>query len=496
MDLYTNKKYKHFYGDLHTHTGFSDGKGTPKEAFEWAKASDRGDFLAVSDHADRIDKSKWEATLKAAREATDETFVAFASIESGYSEEYIDEDGVAVVNGGELNLLGASELIVESGYPVSGEDFGKLLSKQKEAIAFFNHPQEASWPTDKIWNAYRDFEVLKPEENPQIIGVEVSNETSAYNDLHELVYSIALDKGWRIVPLANSDTHSGKWLSGFDDRTVVLAEALTPEHLLEAFRQRRVYAVQDPAFQIEFEINGEVMGSVLNEVCTQYEIKIVLENRLPKEGEAFECIQLISDHGEVVAEKRLNTFCDSWQFEVTSKTAHYYFVRAINQVGKKIWTAPIWTRRQPERWEQIHKGIRIPMDSISICDVSSEQIEHSIQEILNPDTKTWWEADREEGEIVLDLGKVTDIVGIGYRKNYIAYEDHEALRKLLDTYEYKIQLEKQSEPVHIEKGRILNYGKEHYCGFQSTKGRYIYIKAKSIGEHSNVAIGNLFIYTN
>ena len=495
MSSHTSKKYKHFYGDLHTHTGFSDGQGTPKEAFKWAKESRRGDFLAVSDHADRIDQRKWEATLKAAQEATDETFVALASVESGYSEEYIDEDGVAVVNGGELNLLGVSELIVESGYPTNGEHFGELLKKQEEAIAFFNHPQEASWPTDKIWNAYKDFEVLNPEENLQIVGVEVSNETGAYNDLHELVYSIALDKGWRFAPFANSDTHSGKWLSGFDDRTVVLAEALTAKDLLEAFRQRRFYAVQNPSFQIEFEVNGQVMGSVLEPSCIDYEIKIEVENRSPKEGEAFKCIQLISDNGEVVAEKLLDSFYDLWQFGVASTTAHYYFVRVVNQLGEKIWTAPIWTGRKAKIWEPVQKGIRIPMDKMSICEVSSEKVAHQAKEVLNLDTKTWWEAEGPMGELLLDLGEIKNIVGIGYRKNYIHYEDKEALAKLLDCYEYEIRLEQDGEAIHKEKGRILNYGKEHYTHFESVKGRYIYIKAKSIEENATVAIGNIFIYT-
>lgn len=40
--------YKIFFGNLHSHTSYSDGKGTPEQAF--THATDYGDFLAVTDH--------------------------------------------------------------------------------------------------------------------------------------------------------------------------------------------------------------------------------------------------------------------------------------------------------------------------------------------------------------------------------------------------------------------------------------------------------------
>jgi len=39
-----------FCGNLHSHTGYSDGSGTPAEAYEHARDVARLDFLAVTEH--------------------------------------------------------------------------------------------------------------------------------------------------------------------------------------------------------------------------------------------------------------------------------------------------------------------------------------------------------------------------------------------------------------------------------------------------------------
>ena len=44
---------KAYYGLLHAHTGLSDGKGTPEEAYQMAKKNGL-DFFAVTDHVERL----------------------------------------------------------------------------------------------------------------------------------------------------------------------------------------------------------------------------------------------------------------------------------------------------------------------------------------------------------------------------------------------------------------------------------------------------------
>ena len=50
-----------FLGDLHSHTAYSDGKGTPADAFATARANGL-DFLGVTDHSKRLSAFEWTDT--------------------------------------------------------------------------------------------------------------------------------------------------------------------------------------------------------------------------------------------------------------------------------------------------------------------------------------------------------------------------------------------------------------------------------------------------
>src|SRR5262245_11868805 len=39
-----------FFGNLHSHTAYSDGTGTPAQAYEHARTAGKLDFLAISEH--------------------------------------------------------------------------------------------------------------------------------------------------------------------------------------------------------------------------------------------------------------------------------------------------------------------------------------------------------------------------------------------------------------------------------------------------------------
>ena len=198
------KGLNHYCGDIHTHTGYSDGSEDPYVAFKTAKEGKRTDFLAVSDHTSSITGEKWFNTVRAAELYTDENFVAMPSFESGYDNSYIDEDGVTVTNGGEMNVLSTADMLkykdvpygdINNSYAQSIDEFISMFKDNPHGMAFYNHPQEASWPTDKVWNAYDNFRDYTDERDKLLFGVEVTNETSDYNKLHELVYPVALDAG-------------------------------------------------------------------------------------------------------------------------------------------------------------------------------------------------------------------------------------------------------------------------------------------------------------
>ncbi|HBF38652.1 MAG TPA: hypothetical protein DDW50_15205, partial [Firmicutes bacterium] len=46
--------YQTYFGYLHAHTSFSDGSGTPEEAYQYAREIGKLDFFAITDHGELI----------------------------------------------------------------------------------------------------------------------------------------------------------------------------------------------------------------------------------------------------------------------------------------------------------------------------------------------------------------------------------------------------------------------------------------------------------
>ena len=127
--------YHVFFGDLHDHTHFSDGHGTPEQA--WAQAAAGGaDFMAVTDHREGLRAAEWIRTQSAADSATTATFVAIPAFEVKPAI-------------GHLNVYATQEL------PAVGLDGAALYDwiAAQGAVGQWNHPTRNS--DDFAGYAYR-----------------------------------------------------------------------------------------------------------------------------------------------------------------------------------------------------------------------------------------------------------------------------------------------------------------------------------------------------
>ncbi|HEY3839336.1 MAG TPA: DUF3604 domain-containing protein, partial [Bryobacteraceae bacterium] len=77
-----------YWGDIHTHTMYSDGRGTPDETYDFGKRVSALDFTAVTDHAFLVEDWMWDDIRKsAARFNQPGRFVSFLAYEwSGMSD--------------------------------------------------------------------------------------------------------------------------------------------------------------------------------------------------------------------------------------------------------------------------------------------------------------------------------------------------------------------------------------------------------------------------
>lgn len=339
--------YSLYFGDLHAHTGYSDGASgtTPWDAYPVGR--DAGaDFMALTEHysasnayeAWTMDESEWLDLKKAAAHFTSSSFVAIPAYEF-----YL------VAHSGEFNVFNVTELPpkMEIMGPQRLGIFYDWLSVQPGAAGQFNHPTY-------VGDEFDDFAGRSSARDAGMGMVEV------YNDgFTEQSYIKALDAGWHVMPTANSDTHDADWIWGRDMRTALLAEKLTPKHLYAAMRAQRGYGTLDKNLSIRFSVNGNVMGSTLPGAASSYtaEVKISDPDALAgRTSDGVTLVEIVSDQGVVVRSLRPSTAAScraiTWTAKGLPTTARYFWVRvstASDDVsgvpGVTAWTAPVWTSR-------------------------------------------------------------------------------------------------------------------------------------------------------
>ncbi|HAY84034.1 MAG TPA: hypothetical protein DCY42_03655 [Chloroflexi bacterium] len=337
--------YKPFFGDLHNHTSYSDGwEGTPTDAYASAIAGG-ADFFATTDHAYMLSPEEWEDSLQAAQDFTKKDFVAMAAYEywmPGYGE-------IAVYNVADFpsihpNLQPQRKL---SRWEVPAAFFDWLADREN-GVGLFVHPTDYG-------DNFDDFAYWNEDRDAAMGMLEVHNLGSwemPYQLLdYEASYVMALDNGWHVMPVANSDTHSPNWIQGYEVRTVLLAKSLTLENLIDAMRASRGYATMDKNLRIEFILDGAVMGETLPKITGSHEAHLRIEDPDGEPGDNITLVEILSDGGQVVASQAFNSTKVEWHVTLTSDTAHYYFARvttASNVSGGEgitAWTAPVWTGR-------------------------------------------------------------------------------------------------------------------------------------------------------
>jgi len=331
--------YNLYFGDLHTHTSYSDAwEGTPWDAYAAAAASD-ADFMAVTDHASSwnaynafaLDEAEWNDTLAAAAYYTSKSFVAL----TGYETWMLGRCG-------EINVYNVPFLPPQSplGYKWDRPaDMYDWIASQQGAVGQFNHP-------NYMTNDFMDFDYLNAKRDAGMGLVEV------WNDLYtESSYILALDKGWHVMPSANSDTHNTDWMTGSDVRTVLLSPSLTAKDLYAAMSAGRGYATMDKNLRVSYTLNGQVMGSILSPGTSVFTAAIHVEDPDASAADEITLVEIVSDAGEVVASIPTGGTTVDVSVTLSSMSSHYYYVRISTATGvdgvpgPTAWSAPVWTGR-------------------------------------------------------------------------------------------------------------------------------------------------------
>ena len=357
-------KYQHYFGQLHSHTQYSDGAGPLTDALRYVEslpASANVQFVAFTDHSNYFDSSSspnveaalYDASLVKDSDAN-HSWKTYKDTIAKFNE---DNAGSMVAIGGfemtwsggpgHINTFNTPGIVSRNNKTLNNktDDAGMkayyaLLSQAEGAnsISQFNHP-------GTTFGNFKDFNYWDPVIDSRMYMVEVGNGEGAigaggYYPSYEQ-YIMALDKGWHLAPTNNQDNHKGKWGNANDARDVILTDDFSEQGIYEAIRALRMYATEDKNLELTYTVNGLMMGSSITEIPDKLNIEVTVND--PDASDSIAKVEVVANSGKVAYTWDNAAQLTSGKLSATLDPSYsYYFIRVTQKDGDLAVTSPVW----------------------------------------------------------------------------------------------------------------------------------------------------------
>ena len=357
-------KYQHYFGQLHSHTQYSDGAGTLTDALRYVEnlpASANVQFVAFTDHSNYFDSSSspnveaalYDTSLVKDSDAN-HSWKTYKDTIAKFNE---DNAGSMVAIGGfemtwsggpgHINTFNTPGIVSRNNKTLNNktDDAGMkayyaLLSQAEGAtsISQFNHP-------GTTFGNFKDFNYWDPVIDSRMYMVEVGNGEGAigaggYYPSYEQ-YIMALDKGWHLAPTNNQDNHKGKWGNANDARDVILTDDFSEQGIYEAIRALRMYATEDKNLELTYTVNGLMMGSSITEIPDKLNVEVIVND--PDASDSIAKVEVVANSGKVAYTWDNAAQLRSGKLSATLDPSYsYYFIRVTQKDGDLAVTSPVW----------------------------------------------------------------------------------------------------------------------------------------------------------
>ena len=309
-----------YSGELHAHTGDSDGKETVKEAYKYARDVAKLDFFSVTDHSNSFSNSVYQSKHQTNADNYNDpgTFVALFGYEQTYN---------LATYYGHLNTINYTSLTTRS---TLLKNYYAIMAKRDDSIVMFNHPGYK-------WGNFCEYDFWSESYDKVVNLAEIKGKG------YDIEYALCLTKGWHVSPLYNEDNHSANWGAAYEYCGYALAPSLTRQNIIEAFQKNRTYTTTDKSLKIYYKINDEWMGSRLN---NPDKLKVSIDLSTDK-AIGLGNVYLIAEDNIIVAHQNLGKKKEfTWEFEIDPRYDYYYV--KVHQDTTWCVTAPIWIENREE----------------------------------------------------------------------------------------------------------------------------------------------------
>ena len=375
--VFGQQYFQLYWGDIHSHSSYSfdaDPEAlTPAQSLEYARYTAGLDFVALTDHAEGLVKSKWDDIVNQCDEANDEGyFVAFAGFEWTYSAGG-DGTGHKCVVFKDSNVIpypvstGGNYAVthpVDLWDRLSGFEYITIPHHTARGQAGEDHLMYTDWnyvnaeqqPIVEIYSAHGNSEAVGVEEQVFPFVEESSVESALMRWLD------TGDPGYKLGIVGSTDNHQGKPGSveelpenltgdghGYTGGLIaVYATSKTRAEIFNAFLEKRTYATSGPRIKLSFTASNGfdtvMMGGTLT--CNSGDT-VQLDITAYGDTAPIDKILLIRN-GEVIREESSTTLTLT---ETIYDDRIYYRVKVIQfpslrwdgeMTPERAWSSPIW----------------------------------------------------------------------------------------------------------------------------------------------------------
>ena len=356
-------QYQLYFGQLHSHTQYSDGAGSLDAALDYVKnlpESANVQFVAFTDHSNYFDTTGaanpegalYDMSLASA--SSQETWNSYRSSVAAFNEA--NAGSLVALAGfemtwsggpGHINTFNTPGIVSRNNSTLNNKTdyagmraYYALLSQQEgaDSLSQFNHP-------GNTFGTFGDFAFWDPVIDSRMYMVEAGNGegqigAGGYYPSYEY-YTMALDKGWHLAPTNNQDNHKGRWGNANDARDVILTDDFSEQGIYDALRAMRMYATEDKNLEIGYTVNGMLLGSSLTEVPEKLDIHVTVND--PDASDSISKVEVIVNSGKTAYTWDDPAVLTTGDLSVTLDPDYsYYYIRVTQGDGDLAVTAPVW----------------------------------------------------------------------------------------------------------------------------------------------------------
>jgi hypothetical protein len=364
--LFFGQAYNFYYGNIHAHSGYSDGNKdsltsgmfTPYQDFQYAKESEHIDFYGISEHnhsnAGMSSKQNYYNGVADAELATiEDSFIALYGMEWGI----ISQGGHVLIYGYDSLIGWENNLYDEYVQPTDFQGLWNVINSKPNCFGYLAHPQAADYDSLllKPWDFNADQAMVGM---PFRSGPAFSQNFTYSNPStgsYWSRYTQLLKQGYHVGIGLDHDTHYSVFGRSQQGRMGLLAPNLTKNDIMYALRKMHFYSTDDWNFRPDFRINEQPMGSIIEQAgnptifidCIDLDISeavnyISIYYGVPGSGQQATLLTQVGAQNTV-----------SYNHPIQNGETYYYYARIVQMDGDEIFTSPIWYTRNDGQTEVV-----------------------------------------------------------------------------------------------------------------------------------------------